>query len=160
MIARAVAALVLLTACGGGSTATTAPGTTDAGSTTTGPVGLPGFPTGTIRLGGTEWEVAVADTPELRARGLMGVTDLGGLEGMLFVFAADTTSGFWMKDTLIPLDIAFFDATGDQVGDIITMPPCEAEPCPTYAPDAPYRYALETTVGSFEGVELRLDLAP
>jgi uncharacterized membrane protein (UPF0127 family) len=158
VIQRVVVLVVVLAACGGGTTATTPVSTsapvTIQPPTTTAPVGLPGFDTATIGLGGADWSVALADTPDLRRRGLMGVTDLGGLDGMLFVFEGDTAGDFWMKDTLIPLDIAFFDAAGAPVGEVITMTPCgDADPCPTYGPDAPYRYALETTVGGFEGIE-------
>jgi hypothetical protein len=159
VIRRLVVLVVVLAACGGDTTAsTTGTGPAPTVATTT-PTGLTGFATDTIDLGGTEWLVAVADTPDLRRRGLMGVTDLGGLDGMLFVFEGDTAGDFWMKDTLIPLDIAFFDTAGALVGEVITMTPCgDADPCPTYGPDAPYRYALETTVGGFEGLELTLEV--
>ena len=115
------------------------------------PAGLEGFTTSTVVLDGSELVVAVADTPSLRRRGLMGVTDLGGLDGMLFVFPTDTVGGFWMKNTLLELDIAFFDADGRLV-DGFTMEPCRADPCPTYRPAGAYRYALETPVGTLEGV--------
>ncbi len=112
------------------------------------PVGLDGFETDTIKLDGTRFLVAVADTPDQRAQGLMGVTDLGGLDGMLFVFPTDTPTqgGFWMKNTLIPLDIAFFDANGMLV-DRLAMEPCTADPCPSYHPSGAYRYALEAPEG-------------
>lgn len=90
--------------------------------------------------------MAVADTPALRGRGLMGVTDLGDLDGMLFVFGSDTETGFWMKDTLIPLDIAFFTEGGAFV-DLLRMEPCTEEPCPVYAAASPYRYAIEAPAG-------------
>ena len=161
MIQRVVVALVLLVACSGGTSGTTAPirtpslPTTSSGTT---PAGLPGFSTATIGVGGDAWRVAVADTPALRRQGLMGVTDLGGLDGMLFVFESDTTGRFWMKDTLIPLDIAFFTVDGALVGDVIAMTPCgDADPCPTYGPGAPYRFAVETEAGGFDGVELTLE---
>jgi hypothetical protein len=93
------------------------------------------------------WSVAVADTRDLRAQGLMGVTDLGGLDGMLFEFSDDTTATFHMLDTLIPLDIAFFTADGELVS-VGQMVPCEATPCEAYAADAPYRYALEAPQGA------------
>ncbi len=76
----------------------------------------------------------------------MNVTDLGSLDGMLFVFPEPTTAAFWMKDTLIPLDIAFFDGGGDLV-DRLTMVPCEADPCPTYPAAGTYRFALEAPAG-------------
>jgi uncharacterized membrane protein (UPF0127 family) len=110
------------------------------------PVGLDGFDSATITIDEEQMAVAIADTPALRSRGLMGVTDLGGLDGMLFVFEESTVGGFWMKDTLVALDIAFFDADGVFV-DVFPMEPCTEDPCPVYHPQGPYRYAVETPVG-------------
>ena len=100
----------------------------------------------TVNLDGNELMVAIADTPEARRQGLMGVTDLLDLDGMLFVFDEDTASGFWMKDTLIPLDIAFFSVDGAYV-DSFVMEPCTTADCPTYFPGGAYRYALEMAAG-------------
>ncbi|MEA2009483.1 MAG: DUF192 domain-containing protein [Actinomycetota bacterium] len=110
------------------------------------PAGLDGFDTATITIDEQQLSVAVADTPELRSQGLMGVTDLGGLDGMLFVFEESTDGGFWMKDTLIALDIAFFDADGVFV-DGLAMEPCTGDPCPVYRPSGTYRYAVEVPEG-------------
>jgi len=110
------------------------------------PVGLEGFETSAISIDGRELDVAVAETPSQRSQGLMGVTDLGGLDGMLFVFQVDSDGGFWMKNTLIPLDIVFFTADGSFV-DALTMAPCTGDPCPTYRPGGSYRYALEAPAG-------------
>mgnify|MGYP001817915683 CR=1 FL=1 len=115
-------------------------------------IGLPGFVTIEIEVGDETWPVALADTADLRRQGLMGVTDLGGLRGMLFSWPDDTTGGFWMKDTLIPLDIAFFAADGSLV-DLLSMVPCEADPCPSYRPSGSYRSALEVPAGGFAGVD-------
>ena len=90
--------------------------------------------------------VAVAATPAHRRQGLMNITDLGSLSGMVFVFEQDSSTGFWMKNTLIPLDIAFFDADGRFV-DGFTMEPCTTSDCPTYRPSGSYRYALEMRAG-------------
>ncbi len=111
-----------------------------------GPEGLDGFDTTTITIDDRALTVAVADTPEKRSQGLMGVTDLGGLDGMLFVFPSDGDVGFWMKNTLIPLDIAFFTANGAFV-DRFTMQPCTEDPCPSYDPAGTYRYAVEAPAG-------------
>ena len=145
-------ALLLVAACSGevSSTTTTAPTVPDTTSTT---IGVPpGFARATVLVSGTPWVVAVADTSELRSQGLMGVTDLGDLSGMLFVFEEDTEAGFWMKDTLIPLDAAFFTADGSLV-DLIPMVPCADDSCPTYHAAGPYRYALEAAPGSFDAID-------
>jgi len=103
--------------------------------------------------------LAVADDADLRRRGLMNVTTLEPLDGMMFVFEDDTTAGFWMKDTLIALDIAFFDAEGLLVA-VRSMVPCEADSCPTYSAGAPYRFAVEVAGGGFADLpsDARLEL--
>ncbi|MEN8113891.1 MAG: DUF192 domain-containing protein [Actinomycetota bacterium] len=123
------------------------------------PEGLAGFETAAITVDGRDVAVAVADTEAQRAQGLMGVTDLGGLDGMLFVFSETTGTGFWMKDTLIPLDIAFFDDDGGFV-DGFTMEPCVEDPCPVYRPSGPYRYALEAPEGDLAFVDEASLLTP
>lgn len=99
--------------------------------------------------------VLVADTPEQRARGLMGVTDLGGYDGMLFRFEDDADGGFWMKDTLLPLSIAYLDAAGAVVS-TADMDPCPegTARCPSYAAAGPYRMALEVPQGGLDALGL------
>ncbi len=94
-------------------------------------------------------KVDVADSPEERAVGLMNHTSLEEDEGMLFVFFEESTGGFWMKDTEIPLSIAFFDQRGEIIS-IQDMDPCLKEPCPSYDPGSPYWGALEVNQGAFE----------
>ena len=92
----------------------------------------------------------LADSDVLRMRGLMGVDDptLGGTDGMLFVFEADVANGFWMKDTLLPLSIAFAAADGTVTG-TADMDPCPASTpdCPVYRPEGSYRMAVEVVRG-------------
>jgi uncharacterized membrane protein (UPF0127 family) len=89
----------------------------------------------------------LAATVQQQNQGLMGRTDLSGHDGMLFRFERDTEADFYMKDTLIPLSIAWFDADGDFVS-ATDMPPCgDQSPCPTYGAEAAYRYALEVAEG-------------
>ena len=100
----------------------------------------------------------IADTPELRARGLMGVTGLGRAVGMAFVHDAPTTGQFWMKDTVIPLSIAFFDGSGTHAGSFDMEPCTAADPagCPRYDTPAGFVVAVETALGNLG----RLGLVP
>ena len=63
-------------------------------------------------------------------------------DGMLFVFPGTTTGGFWMKNTLVPLTIIFFDSAGKRVRKL-SMTPCRKDPCRIYDPGRSYRFALE-----------------
>lgn len=107
----------------------------------------------TIVVDGSPLTVAWADTYATRTRGLMQVEDLGGLDGMLFDLGDTAIHTFTMRNTLIPLDIVFFDQDGAGVG-MLEMTPCNAEPCPGYTVGVPSAYALEVPAGS---VELRPD---
>jgi len=95
-----------------------------------------------------------ADDAE-RARGLMGVTDLPTNRGMAFLWGRPTDSSFWMQDTLIPLSIAFVDASG-QIVTMQEMTPCTTDPCTTYEASAPYTMAVEANAGWFRehGIEV------
>jgi uncharacterized membrane protein (UPF0127 family) len=105
-----------------------------------------GFGVRTVTLDDRPIDVAVASTNRERAKGLSGVTGINGIDGMLFVFDEATTAEFWMKDTLLDLDIAFFDESGRLV-ETLTMPVCTEDPCPTYSSPVPYRWALEAPAG-------------
>jgi uncharacterized protein len=98
--------------------------------------------------------VQVADTPKIRDKGLMFVEKLLENEGMLFVFSAETYGGFWMKNTLIPLSIAFLDSDG-KILKILDMVPCKKDICPTYDPEISYHYALEVNLGWFEKNQIK-----
>ena len=104
--------------------------------------GLPRVP---LYLKSKEISVEVAKTPEERAKGLMGRTHLGENEGMLFIFEREDYHGFWMKNTLIPLSIAFIDREGKIVA-ITDMEPLTLE---THPPPQPVLYALEMKKGWF-----------
>ncbi len=99
-------------------------------------------------------DTKLATAPEQRRRGLMEVPHLPTGSGMLFVFDNDRSGGFWMFNTLVPLDIAYIDDTG-RIGTILAMDPCVSDDpgdCPTYVPDHPYRTALEVPQGWFAEV--------
>lgn len=107
-------------------------------------------------------EVEVVSTPETRARGLMFRRVLPELHGMLFLFPTPEVQTFWMKNTVIPLDIIWIDEKM-RVIEIVTASPCELDPCPGYGPEAPTAFVLEIGAGEAErlgivpgsGVELR-----
>ena len=109
-------------------------------------IGWHAFPVREIDIAGQTLTVAVASTDAQQAKGLGGVTTLDGIDGMLFEFSDSTTTRFWMKDTLLPLDIAFFRSDGTLI-EVLSMPVCSSDPCPTYGPSTPYRWAVEAPTG-------------
>jgi uncharacterized membrane protein (UPF0127 family) len=113
----------------------------------------------TVRIDASDGEsvqvrVEIADDAEEMARGLMGRTALAEDAGMLFVYPEERELSFWMKDTLIPLSIAFMDS-GGRIVDIQDMKALDDDP-PHYVSAEPARYALEVNKGFFDerGVEV------
>ena len=113
------------------------------------------FDSARVRLVGPrdtlQLSVELALSAEQKSMGLMERRTLGPTSGMLFVYDSTQppTAGFWMFRTRIPLDIAFIDSTG-VIRAVRSMTPCQSEmsaSCPTYTPDVPYQYALETNPG-------------
>jgi uncharacterized membrane protein (UPF0127 family) len=98
--------------------------------------------------GPVEVNVEIAETPEEQARGLMGRTELDADAGMVFLVEQPVATSFWMKDTLIPLSIAFWDERG-RIHTILDMEPCRSDPCPSYFPRQPWSAALEVNQGFF-----------
>ncbi|MGE5358716.1 MAG: DUF192 domain-containing protein [Bacteroidales bacterium] len=105
------------------------------------PRGRVTFPDGTVVA------VEIADTEPVRAKGLMFRTGLAANEGMIFVFPQSGFYPFWMKNTLIPLDMIWLDARGRIVSIAASVPPCKADPCPSYSPDGNASYVLEVVSG-------------
>lgn len=92
----------------------------------------------------------IAATPAQRTAGLMNRATVPAGTGMLFVFPSATSGGFWMKNTLVDLQIVFID--GDRVIEIRTMRPCTEDPCPLTTPAAPYDMALEVPAGTMGSI--------
>ena len=99
--------------------------------------------------------VEIARTRPERQRGLMYRRSLPAKAGMVFVYQQSTNGGFWMRNTLIPLDIAFYDDRG-RILRILTMTPCKRDPCRIYSPGVHYRAALEVNAGSFRRWNVRV----
>jgi uncharacterized membrane protein (UPF0127 family) len=129
-IAPILIALAAVIACGGSSPSPT--------------VMSPQTITISFETGGT-LQVEIAKTSAERAVGLMNRSSLGADAGMLFAFPGDTQAGFWMKDTLVPLSIAFMKADGTIVHIEDMQPQTEA----LHHSTEPYRYAIEANQGWF-----------
>jgi uncharacterized membrane protein (UPF0127 family) len=97
--------------------------------------------TAQLTLDGKPFRPELALTGTKRGTGLMHRTR-APVNGMLFVFPRNTNGGFWMKDTLVPLTIVFFDQNGKRVRRML-MEPCKEDPCQVYTPGRWYRFALE-----------------
>jgi uncharacterized protein len=97
----------------------------------------------------------VANTESERRAGLMGRTSLARNSGEVFVFDGPVRAAFWMKDTRIPLSIAFWDASG-RIVDVKEMVPCTSDPCPVYRSLVPYTHALEMNAGWFDQHGVRI----
>ena len=87
----------------------------------------------------------LADKPTNRQQGMKGRRNLGGYDAMLFRWLTDSQEAFVNQGVPIPLSLAWFDADGVLVG-MVDMPVCTTN-CPTFAPDLPYRMAIEVPRG-------------
>ena len=98
-----------------------------------------------------EWqcfELEVADTPETRSAGLMNRAELADDRWMLFVFDEPGRHAFWMKNTLIPLDVIRV-GVNDVIVDIQTLQPCLVEQCPSAIPSTFASYVIELNAWSW-----------
>lgn len=96
---------------------------------------------------GTKLVLELALTDKEKATGLMFRDKLAADHGMLFVFDRDDILSFWMKNTLIPLDIVWFDATGRVADARPDAQPCRADPCPKFSNARPARAVLLVNAG-------------
>jgi uncharacterized protein len=128
------------------------------------PTPVPSLPTANVTLhdgaSPAVLRVELATTPAQQERGLMFRMELPDSQGMLFVFPRDSSGAFWMKNTYIPLDIAWIDASGIVLG-VSHGVPLDLTGLP---PPSPYRYVLEVAGGWFErhgmSAGAMLDLPP
>lgn len=101
-----------------------------------------------VTLDGHLFAVEIAITPAEQEHGLMDRTSMAADHGMLFVFPDSQPRTFWMKNTLIPLDMLFFDANRHLVAIQAEAQPCKADPCQLYPSNTPARYVLELNAGT------------
>ena len=157
--------MLLMAGCGGGESsdteekepATTAPAQTTAEATQNTTVASAPEGSTTIAITGStgersEVEVEIADDQAEQRRGLMERTELAEDAGMLFVFDREEPRSFWMRNTLIPLSIAYIASDG-RIVDIQDMQPLDETSHPS---GAPAQYALEVNQGFFaeRGIEV------
>ncbi len=99
-----------------------------------------------------EFKVEVADDPQERSTGLMFRTELGQDRGMFFVFPHEVDSPFWMRNTLIPLDMLFIDSEKRILNIVSQAQPQTDTP---RLPKAPYLYVLEIEGGRAKSLGLK-----
>ena len=110
-----------------------------------GPTATPG--SGCLTPDGARLRLEVALTEEQKRTGLMNRESLAPDAGMVFVFDRDGILPFWMKSTLMPLDVIWVSATGEVVEVRPDLQPCKVDPCTQYAPQKPARAALLVNAG-------------
>lgn len=102
-----------------------------------------------------QFSIEIVDTPENRSKGLMEREQLAADHGMLFLFPDYQKRNFWMKNTLIPLDIIY--AKDNQITQILEfVPPCEAEPCDLYPSTEEVNQALEFNAGTAKELGIKV----
>ncbi len=94
-----------------------------------------------------EINAEIADNPLERTIGLMNRTGLAESAGMLFIFEGEAMRSFWMKDTLIPLDMIFVSEDLEIVHIQKNARPCESNPCMHYSSVYPAKYVVEVNGG-------------
>ena len=105
------------------------------------------------------WQAEVAKNRFTIAKGLMFRKNLLENEAMLFVFNQEGNHSFWMKNTLISLDIIFLDKNKKVVDIAKNTQPCQSDECPSYRNQQPAKYVLEIKAGLAEKIGLKIDSA-
>lgn len=108
------------------------------------------MPIKTITIGKQTFLCEVASTPENRTQGLMFRKHLKKNTGMLFDLGEEKKTGFWMKNTFIPLDIIWIGKEKKILG-IQTAQPCTTDPCKIFQIKKPVRWVLEINTNEFKG---------
>jgi uncharacterized protein len=141
LILAVVAVTILATSCGSQSVSSPATASLDYGSAV-------------VTINDQSFEAEVPLTQQGFYKGLMNRTELADDEAMLFDFKTSSERTFWMKNTLIPLDMLFIDEnlTIRRISNAI---PCKADPCPIYYSGAPVRYVLEIRGGLANELEVK-----
>jgi len=137
---------------GAGCTGRPSPGEGGGETPPAGAPAPPATPAYTVTIGGVGLLVEVAVTAEARERGLSGRPEVPRGTGMLFVFPAEAIETFWMKDTLVPLTVAFLDRKG-RITQMEDMTPLSEE---AHTSREPTRYVLEVPPGWFAEMGIKV----
>ena len=105
--------------------------------------------------GRTEISVDISDTTDERTRGLMNRKSIPEDYGMFFIFDVEEPLSFWMKNTLVPLDMIFFDRDYKVVKIVKNAQPCRKDPCDVFPSDKPAKYVLEVNGGTGDNIGLK-----
>lgn len=110
-----------------------------------------------IFVGNSEFDTELAITPNEQRKGLMFRKDMANSQAMLFIYARPRKVAFWMKNTLIPLDILFFNEEGELVEIKENIQPCKTVECPTYpAKSKNIKYVLEINAGQSQLLDIKV----
>ncbi|WP_306849406.1 DUF192 domain-containing protein [Luteibacter jiangsuensis] len=109
-----------------------------------------------VTLHGKRFSTEFATDDASRELGLMNRTSLAADHSMLFIFTDEQPRAFWMKNTLIPLDILYFDRERKLISMQLNAQPCKADPCAIYPSDGSARYVLELPAGTAGKLGLKL----
>lgn len=101
-----------------------------------------------VCFGSNCFSIEVVDTPSTREKGLMNRSHLADDSGMLFIFDSEQIYPFWMKNTLIPLDMIWLDKDKKVVFIFNNAVPCEGDPCPIINPNIAAKYVVELNSGT------------
>ena len=104
------------------------------------------LPTVRLSTGMHVLQVQVAQTPEQHQTGLMFRKTMGTNEGMLFIFDEPRQQCFWMKNTLLPLSVAFID----DAGSVVNIDDMKPQTLDSHCSTKPVRFVLEMNVGWFD----------
>lgn len=113
-----------------------------------------GLREGEMHVAGQTFLVELALDGYSQAKGLMFRETMPENAGMLFMFSSTQPLSFWMKNTLIPLDIIYITEAGEVVS-IVTAQPCKIKNCPSYPSAEPAKYVLELNAGRAEELGLK-----
>lgn len=106
----------------------------------------------TVSINGKEFNIEIAQTNTEREKGLMNRDNLDADNGMFFIFKKADIQTFWMKNTLIPLDIIWINSSTplglNKIVDMITLDPDTPDFTPQYTPKEKAKYVLELNAGT------------